>query len=187
MPSHRDYSPPDDNEYFQLTQFHRSTSRPISYDDIAKVEGEVSIYKFEITRAMAEKILRFIDDSNLNTRGEVRFMEADTQIHKFSYTVYTVRFSLHIVAGKRGGWYIIENSGQEPIIPNEFVEYGPKRKSGGRKNSYRRNLSFSEENEVRALKGRTPSIEQIYRWIVRKYPNEVLNLAWSGDGSPSPF
>jgi hypothetical protein len=183
MPSHRDYSFLDQNEYFQLTQFNRSFSSPVSYEDIVKREeetGDVHIHRVQIRRGLAEKILAFIDEKGLSTRGNVQLLKADTQNPQYSYTVYTVRFSLHIIAGKRGGWYVLQNGGREPIIPNEFIEYGAKRKSGGRKSRYRRNLSFSEENEVRVLEGQTPSMEQIYRWIIRKYPHEVLNLDWSG-------
>lgn len=156
MISIRDYSPIEPGEYFQLTQFEKSKSRPVSYPELTTLEnanGELHIGRVEITRSLAAKILKFIEENALSTRGRVTDL-AETQ--DFSHTIYTVRFALHIVAGKRGGWYVLSAQGREPRVENEFIEYGPKRKSGGRKNRYRRNLSYSEQNQVDFLMGKTP-------------------------------
>lgn len=184
MVSIRDYSPIGSDEYFKLTQFQRSDSRPISYEELVSFEGErgeLHVNRVEITRDLAAKILRFIKEGGLSTRGSVPDL-SEAGCQEYSHTVFTVRFSLHMVKGSRGGWYILQRGGREPIIANEFIEYGPKRKSGGRKNRYRRKLSCSEQNQLDALMTRTPSLEQVYRWIIRKYANHVRNVEyWFGE------
>ena len=184
-----EYAPITRDEYFQLTQFDKSSSRPMSYQDLVTLEktrGELHINRVEITRLLAEKILKFIDENELSTRGPIPDI-ADTQMPHISHTVFTVRFSLHIVAGKRGGWYILECGGREPRIKDEFIEYGPRRRSGRRKNRYRRNLSYSEQNQVDFLKSKTPALDQLYRWIMKKYPSEVRSIDVRFSNDPFPF
>lgn len=177
MRSIRAYSPIDRNEYFQLTQFDRSSRGPATYEDLVKLEadqGEVRVGRVQINHSLAAKILKFIGDNEISTRGsapDITYKENP----EYSYTVFTVFFSLHIVAGKRGGWYILESGGREPYIKDEFIEYGAKKKSGGRKHRYRRHLSYSEKNQVAFLESKTPSMVKMYKWILKKYPNDIVN------------
>lgn len=178
MASIREYSPITRDEYFRVTQFDKSKSQPVPYHDLVSLEhdGEkLHILRVEITRSLAEKILRFIRDRGLSTRGAVPDL-ADNNAGDYSRTVFTVRFSLHLVVGKRGGWYVLATGGREPRVKDEFIEYGPKRKSGGRKGRYRRKLSYSEQNQVEFLENTTPSLEKIYQWIMEKYPGDVRNI-----------
>lgn len=176
----REYSPLGHKEYFALTQFDSSRHRPICYQELIareKESGRLHVFRISITRLLATRILSFIEKSDLSTRGSVSgIYNGDIKNLDFSMSVYTVRFSLHIIPGKRGGWFILECQGREPRIKDEFIEYGPKRKSGGRDHRYRRNLSSTEQNQVDFLKDRTPDLETILRWILRKYPDEVRNV-----------
>lgn len=164
------------DEYFQLTKFNPASCAPKKFEELVALEqtqGELYIRRVQITRSLAEKILTFIEGDELRTRGCSTF---PSEALNLSGTLFTVRFCMHMIAGKRGGWYILESQGREPPIEREFIEYGPKRKSGGRKSRYRRNLSYSEQNQVDFLKAKTPTLEQMYRWMIRKYPNDVLKV-----------
>lgn len=186
MPRHLEYDLISKGEYVKITTFNREHCRPISYEEFTSNEDS-RINRIEISRPLAERIIQFLIMEDIGTRGKAEGIESGAWDGRYSRTYFTVRFSLHIVAGKRGGWFILQNGGREPSIPDEFIEYGPMRKSGHRDHRYRRKLSPAEVAEVRALRARTPSIEQLYRWIVRKYPAEVLNLDWSGKGRPAAF
>lgn len=135
----------------------------------------------QINHAMAAKIIKFISDNEISTRGTATDI-TDKENPEYSYTVFTVHFSLHIVAGRRGGWYVLQGGGREPAIKDEFIEYGAKKKSGGRKSRYRRNLSYSEKNQVAFLEAKTPSMVKMYKWILKKYPNYIMNSdVWFGE------
>ncbi len=172
-----DYPDLKNDDYFRLTDFGKENSRPLSYDEIIDMNRQnknLSISKFSIKKNVAQQILDYIENNALNTRGKVRHISDD----EATFTNYTVRFCIHVIHGKRGGWYIVENDGRMPIIADEFIEYGPLKKngSGRRKNGYRRKMSYSEKNQVEYLESKTPSIEQIYRWIVKRNPTDVLKL-----------
>jgi hypothetical protein len=164
-------------DYFILSQFSKPRGRGVVDQFIEqRGQGNVSrVNRVEISQALALRIREFIAKDGLNTRGEVPDSDA-FRSRSASRTIYTVKFALHGIAGKRGGWFILERGGREPIIKDEFISYGPMRKSGTRKNRYRRNLSYSEKNQVEYMNAKTPTIDQMVDWILKKYPSDVLNL-----------
>lgn len=164
-------------DYFELTQFGRLRGESAVEDFVRQKNAgtEVHVNRVEISQELAFRIREFIVRDGLNTRGAAP--DVDTLKNaSSSRTIYTVRFALHFIAGKRGGWFVLERGGREPEIKDEFIQYGPKRKSGSRKNRYRRNLSYSEKNQVDHLRGLTPTLEQMLEWILTKYRRDVRNI-----------
>lgn len=164
-------------DYFAISKFEspNGVGAVSSYVEKAASGMELQINRIEVTRVLAKRILDFIQRDQLSTR-ELTPDAVMLSEMKFSKTVYTVNFALHLISGKRGGWFVLDRSGREPVIKDEFIEFGPMRKSGGRKNRYRRKLSYSEQNQVDFLKTRTPTLDQMSAWILQKYPSDVRNL-----------
>ncbi|MBM1764767.1 hypothetical protein [Sulfitobacter geojensis] len=172
-----EYSHLTPQDYYQLSQFSGLKGRESvsSFLEDKKSGQDVRLYRVQISQDLAFRILDFIRKDGLNTRGPAPDVSSLIET-TFSQTVYTVHFALHFIIGKRGGWFILENGGREPVIKDEFIAYGPKRKSGSRKHRYRRNLSYSEQNQVDHLKSITPPLEQMFDWILKKYRGEIRNL-----------
>ena len=164
-------------DYFDLCQFNapRGDASVLSFLKQRDSGAELQVNRIEVTQELALRILEFILKDELSTRGQV---PNAVSLHgsKVSRSVFTVFFTLHFVAGQSGGWFILQRGGREPEIKDEFIQYGPLRKSGGRKNRYRRKLSYSEQNQVDHLKRITPEFDQLLAWIFKKYQSEIRNV-----------
>lgn len=173
-----EYGHLDRSEYYQLTQFEDYSGGSIQYEDwlnLCKKHEKLCLRRIQISRKLASIFIEYISNESLETRGNITD-DCDLERLSFNSTVYTVNFALHLISGKRGGWFVIDGNGREPFIKDEFIGYGKMRKSGTRKNRYRRNLSGTEQNHVDFLKAKTPSISKLCEWFLKKYPDEVLNL-----------
>jgi len=166
------------SEYYTLTQFEDRKETKWSYTDIKSAEsrlGKSEINKFQVSREVFKRILQYIEDDLIRTRHPAP-ESITSEGPSSSFSVSTIKFSMHAIKGSRGGWYIISNGGELPIIKNEFIEYGPKRKSGRRRYSARRNLSQTELSQIEWLQERTPSIETIHEWVSKKYPDHIYKV-----------
>ena len=175
---HIEYGHLNRSEYYQLTQFESNAGRSIQYEDwlnLCEKHEKLYLKRIQISGKLASIFINYISKENLETRGNISD-DCHLESLSFNKTLYTVNFALHLISGKRGGWFIIDSNGREPLIKDEFIGYGKMRKSGTRKNRYRRNLSGTEQNHVDFLKAKTPSINKLCEWFLKKYPNEVLNL-----------
>jgi hypothetical protein len=173
------------DDYYFLTNFETSSTMPIAYDDIKKEEtlrGKLRVDRFEVSQDLFLKLLNYIKKEGLITRDPApeAFMDG---VIPCSFTVYTLKFELHVVEGKRGGWFIVSGGGREPTINEEFISYGPMSKSGSRSCRRRRKLSQSEKAHVEYLDGRTPNIEKLYEWVSKKYLSKVkkVSLGYAND------
>lgn len=164
-------------DYFELSQFSepRGQGSAVKFIEQQGQGNVLRVNRVEVSQELAIRIREFIAKDSLNTRGAVPDVDA-LRKGSLSRTIYTVRFALHFIAGKRGGWFVLERGGREPIIKEEFIGFGPMRKSRTRKNRYRRNLSYSEQNQVEHLNSKTPTIDQMVDWLLKKYPSDVINL-----------
>lgn len=164
-------------DYFALSRFSGPQGNAVvdSFIEHQKAGTDIRVNRVEISQVLAFRILAFIVKDGLSTRGPAPDIDTLKNV-SLSRTIYTVSFALHFIAGKRGGWFVLERGGREPEIKDEFIMFGPKRKSGSRKNRYRRNLSYSEKNQVEHLKGMTPTLEQMLDWILKKYRHDVRNI-----------
>lgn len=164
-------------DYFALCQFNAPRGNASVTSFLAQKDSgtELRVNRVEVSQKLALRILEFILKDGLSTRGPVPDVTS-LNGSKMSRSIFTVFFTLHCVAGERGGWFVLERGGREPEIKDEFIQYGPMRKSGGRKNRYRRKLSYSEQNQVDHLKGITPTLDQMLVWILKKYQSDIRNL-----------
>jgi len=187
---HIEYGHLDRSEYYQLTQFEANAGKSIQYKgwlSLCEKHEKLYLKRIQISGKLASIFINYISKENLETRGNI---SDDCHLENLSFntTVYTVNFALHLISGKRGGWFVIDGNGREPFIKDEFIGYGKMRKSGTRKNRYRRNLSGTEQNHVEFLKAKTPNINKLCEWFLKKYPDEVLNLDYStGENLSSIF
>jgi len=172
-----DYAVITPKEYSDLTYFKsRDAGGNISdFTEQRKSNDDLPVNRIEITRELALRLIEFIASNGLSTRGPIPD-EEHIKTTTVSQTIYTVRFQLHLVVRQQRRWFILEKGGREPIIRDEFIAYGPVRKSGGRKHRYRRKLSYSEQNQVDHLLSITPTVELMLDWILKKYRKEIKNI-----------
>ena len=185
----RDYKLLEKGDYFELTKFPQRAS--VGLAEISEREREgynFCLWKISITRELMFRIFDFLVREGLITR--VGHGDFNIHIHTeksieaamargSQQSFFTANFGLHFIGGKRGGWYILDYEGRMPPIPNEFVDFGPMRKSRlGRKWRYRRQLTRQEESLESRLISDTPSFVQLYSMILKKYSVDIRNVSF---------
>lgn len=144
-----------------------------SREEAEKETGYFSVSAVKVTADLSERICSYIRAEGLQTYTR-------ENKRKTSYNYYTLKFTLRLyykTSSKNKyqfGW-LTDQAALGHLKPR-LANFGFPIPAGG--GGIVKNLAAEAAKEHEDLKKRTPEFEQMYFWICRKYPGDVITVRY---------